>query len=379
MNLPSSIVPELGFAFLSDASRQIPPAEEEVMRSGNWKFVPVLKQELRGRLSTLGFICAPLLLMPALVQAQDWQVQVGAQSHDKGRQVIAFLPNELWIHTGDSVAFTVATDEPHTVTFLTPGQARPPFPVGCPGTPPAGTPPGTPPGTTPSGSAEDETSCLNSGTLTNGQQYSVMFPMPGDYKLVCLYHQNHTAVIHVLDQSAELPHDERFYRDEAADMEKDLLSSAGQMMDHDMDGSRDEVTAGTGSIVATGGGTETLSVMRFMHPDKVVHVGETVEWTNDDPITPHTITFGVEPDNPMPPSANVTMDPDGALHATVSSQTDNVHSGFIAAAPQDQIGLPQPLPGTTRFRVTFTNPGVYQYKCALHDVLGMLGKVTVLP
>ncbi len=89
------------------------------MRSGNWKFVPVLKQELRMRLFTVGFICAPLLLMPALVQAQDWQVQVGAQSKDMGRQVIAFLPNEVWIHAGDSVAFTVASDEPHTVTFLT--------------------------------------------------------------------------------------------------------------------------------------------------------------------------------------------------------------------------------------------------------------------
>ena len=89
------------------------------MTSGNWKLVPVLKQKLT-RFCTLGFVCAPTLLMPALIQAQDWQVQVGAQSHDKGRQVIAFLPNEVWIHAGDSVAFTVATDEPHTVTFLTP-------------------------------------------------------------------------------------------------------------------------------------------------------------------------------------------------------------------------------------------------------------------
>lgn len=336
------------------------------MRSGNWKFIPVLKQELRVRLSTLGLICAPLILMPALIQAQDWRVQVGAQSKDMGQQVIAFLPNEIWIHAGDSVAFRVATDEPHTVTFLMPNQVRPPFPVGCPGT-------------TPSGGAEDGSTCVNSGTLTKGQEYSVTFPTAGDYKLVCLYHQNHTAVIHVLDLSAELPHDQAFYSDEASDTEKDMLSSAGHMMDHDMDSSGDEVKAGTGTIVATGGGSETLSVMRFMHPDKVVHVGDTVEWTNDDPITPHTITFGVEPDNPMPPSANVTMDPDGALHATVSSQTDSVHSGFIAAAPQDQIGLPQPPPGTTRFRVTFTKPGVYQYKCALHDGLGMLGKVTVLP
>ena len=336
------------------------------MRLGNWKLVPVLRRQLRMRFSALGLICTPLLLMPAVVQAQDWQVQVGAQSKDLGKQVIAFLPNELWIHTGDSVAFTVATDEPHTVTFLTPNQVRPPFPVGCPGT-------------TPSAGPEDGSSCVNSGTLTKGQEYSVMFPTAGEYKLVCLYHQNHTAVIHVLDQSEELPHDREFYRAEAADMEKDMLSSAGHLMDEGMESSKDQVTAGTGSITATGGGTDTLSVMRFMHPDKVVHAGETVEWTNNDPITPHTITFGVEPDNPMPPSTNVTVDPDGALHATMSSPTENVHSGFIAASPQDQIGSAQPAPGTTRFRVTFMRPGIYRYKCALHDGLGMVGQVTVLP
>ena len=340
------------------------------MRSENWKFVPALKQGLRAKLSTLGLICAPLILMPALVQAQDWRVQVGAQSRDMGQQVIAFLPNEIWIHAGDSVAFTIASDEPHTVTFLTPGQVRPPFPVGCPDT-------GS--GTTPNPSDEDGSTCVNSGTLTKGQAYTVTFPTAGDYKLVCLYHQNHTAVIHVLDLSADLPHNREFYRAEAADMEKDMLSSTGRMMDHDMGGSRDDVTAGTGKIVATGGGSETLSVMRFMHPDKVVHVGDTVEWTNDDPITPHTITFGTEPADPMPPSSNVTTDPDGALHATLSSPGDSAHSGFIAAAPQDQIGLPQPPAGTTRFRVTFKGPGTYQYKCALHDNLGMLGKVTVLP
>lgn len=154
---------------------------------------------------------------------------------------------------------------------------------------------------------------------------------------------------------------------------------AGNLMDHDLDSSRDEVTAGTGTITATGGGSDTLSVMRFMQPDKVVHVGDTVEWTNNDQITPHTITFGTLPANPMPPSANVTMDPDGALHATVSSPRDSVHSGFISAAPQDQIGLPQPVPGVTRFRVTFTRLGIFHYKCALHDGLGMLGKATVLP
>ena len=326
----------------------------------------LFKQYSQRKIVALALFWALVLLIPAFASAEDWRVQVGAQSKDKGHQFIAFLPNELWIHTGDSIAFKVATDEPHTVTFLTPNQVRLPFSVGCPGT-------------TPSGGAEDGTGCVNSGPLANGQGYLVTFPEPGNYKLVCLFHQNMTAMIHVLDLSAQLPHDQAFYSAEAADMQKDLLSSAGHVMDDDMNSKSRDVTAGAGAIVANGGGSSTLSVMRFMHPDKVVHVRGTVEWTNDDPITPHTITFGAEPANPMPPSPNVTVDQDGALHATISSPNDSVHSGFIAAAPQDQIGLPQPSPGVTRFRVTFTRPGVYQYKCALHDNLGMIGRVIVLP
>jgi plastocyanin len=32
-----------------------------------------------------------------------------------------------------------------------------------------------------------------------------------------------------------------------------------------------------------------------------------------------------------------------------------------------------------RFRVTFTHTGTFNYFCALHDDLGMTGKVIVLP
>jgi plastocyanin len=56
-----------------------------------------------------------------------------------------------------------------------------------------------------------------------------------------------------------------------------------------------------------------------------------------------------------------------------------VHSGFITEAPQDRIGLAQAPLGVTRFRATFTGPGVYQYKCVLHDELGMVGQIIVLP
>jgi plastocyanin len=53
--------------------------------------------------------------------------------------------------------------------------------------------------------------------------------------------------------------------------------------------------------------------------------------------------------------------------------------GFIIAAPQERIGLAQAPVGVTRFRITFTKAGAYPYICALHDDLGMVGKVIVLP
>ena len=74
-----------------------------------------------------------------------------------------------------------------------------------------------------------------------------------------------------------------------------------------------------------------------------------------------------------------TVDADGARHGVLNSTSDSVHSGFLQAGPQDRAGLAQASPGVTRFRVTFSKPGIYPYICALHDGLGMKGKVVVLP
>src|SRR5436189_243506 len=97
-------------------------------------------------------------IIPQLVQAQ-WQVSVGAESPNRGSQALAFLPNELWVHAGDSILWTFPTHERHTLTFLKPGQTRPPgfgptfgVPVGCPGL-------------TPDGSSFDGSACVTTGVL----------------------------------------------------------------------------------------------------------------------------------------------------------------------------------------------------------------------
>ena len=306
------------------------------------------------------------LLVPISALGDSWQMQVGAQTGDKAHQALAFLPNEIWIHPGDSVTWAFVVDEIHTVTFLTPGQVRPSRFAGCPGA-------------TPDFSVYNGTACVNSGILQKGPTYTVVFPITGNFKLVCLAHPDMTATVHVIAESTPLPHHQEFYDEQAASQRASLLSDAKASTHAHT--SRNGVVAGAGKINGNGGGTQTASVMRFMDATKVIHVGETVEWTTSEAVTSHTITFGPEPDpaSLIPPSANVTVDADGARHAIISSTSDVVHSGFITEAPQDRTGLAQAPLGVTRFRVTFTQPGVYHYICALHDNLGMVGEIVVLP
>lgn len=325
--------------------------------------------------STIFFCCACVLaafMAQPLVHAETWKATVGAQSHDQGRQALAFLPNEIWIHAGDSITWTFNVDEIHTVTFLTPTQVRPPFQVGCPGT-------------TPSGSNFNDSSCVTTGPLTRPATYTVTFPNAGNFKVVCLVHENMTGLVHVLNSSDPLPHDQGFYDRQAAAEARALITDTDSFRSQSEDdhsahnhSASNNVTVGIGEIVATPAGQQTLSIVRFIQPTTIIHVGETVEWSNSDPVTPHTVTFGAEPANPIPPSSNVTVDEDGALHAVISAPNESVHSGFLIAAPQERIGLPQSPIAVTRFRVTFTQTGTFHFICVLHDGLGMKGKVVVL-
>jgi len=322
-----------------------------------------------------------VLIAPGAACAATWQATVGGQRADEGIQALAFLPNGLWIHAGDSVTWTFPTPEIHTVTFL---QQSPTFQQVRPRRP--GVPGGGCPGTTPDGSNFDGSACVTSqdDQLVNGGTYTVMFPTPGNFKLVCLAHNNMTGAVHVLAGSESLPHDQAFYNDQAQKRETELLSDGAEGLPTAMaeQSSGDAVSAGIGEIVATGDGSDSVLVARFRRESIVVRVGETVEWTNLDPVTPHTVTFGfaaMDPNPPQPPAppGAVTADTDGALHAKLMSPTDNVHSGFLVAALQDRAGLAQSPLGVTRFRVTFTTPGTFNYRCVLHDVLGMVGRVIV--
>jgi plastocyanin len=323
---------------------------------------------------------------PLNAYADEWQALAGAESPDRGTQALAFLTNELWVRTGDSIRWSFRTHERHTVTFLATGQNRPPgfgptFGVlaGCPGV-------------TPDGSSFDGSECVTSDILllsadeertANALTYSVQFPTAGNFKFVCLLHPDMTGVVHVLNASESLPHGQDFYDREAQHQRALLLAKGPRTELRSFAGNEDRrqttaVAVGAGEVVTTtGSGLQTISLMRFLRQTVVVRVGDTVEWTSLDPSINHTVSFGIEPVDPRPPSAGVQLTSDGARQATIGSPGDNVNSGFLSAAPQDRPGVPQSPAGVTRFRVTFTSPGAFNYICSIHDDLGMKGRVIV--
>lgn len=303
-----------------------------------------------------------------------WHVQVGAQSKDLGRQALAFLPNEIWIHQHDSITFHSVVDEPHTVTFMTPMQVRPiNFNSGCGGTPPFATSPAMFTGST----------CVSTPPLLSGDTFTIQFETVGNYKVVCLLHPDMTGTVHVLKGTAALPHEQPFYDEQAEEQADHVLSEADHDGHPDHGGwkhaASNNITVGDGEILANPGGKSTAALMRFTDSTMTIHVGDTVEWSNHDPATPHTITFGKEPDESVLPfpSMNVTVDDDGARHATLKQPGDSAHSGFIMAAPEEVPFSPTPPPGVTTFRVTFKGAGTYPFICALHDGLGMVGTIIV--
>jgi plastocyanin len=324
-----------------------------------------------------------------------YTANVGAETKDEAVQADAHLPNEFWILEGDNIKWTfVPKNEPHTVSFLTPGQSRPlpPPPVGPP-SPPLGPPFAFPascgPFATPPAVEYDGSSCVSSGPMSNGATFTVTFPKAGNYKLVCLIHTDMNGTVHVLANTAPnaaLLHSQRFYDDEARDQAHAILSDDDHRGDGSDDFGRNTVTAGVGEIVqTTGGGLQYRAVVRFLEGTIRIHKGQSVEWTNRDPTEPHTVTFGNEPAG-FSPTTQVdlgTAAADGALTGTINSTGDFLSSGFIQAQAPDRaapaVGSAQLPPGTTRIRITFPNPGTYEYHCALHDVDGMVGKVIVLP
>jgi plastocyanin len=323
-------------------------------------------------------LAAAMILPSTALAATTWKVDVGAQSSDAADQANFFFTNRITIDAGDSITWTSQAGEIHTVTFLG-GESRQapdlalffpnPSGPGIVANPKTNQPRG--------GTVFNAATYTNSGLMSQPpvptvtvSSFTMSFPddtTPGVYTYYCMVHADMQGQVVVQPKGAPTPRLQTSYDREAAIAKTVALAQASSVAARGLAAGvpPKKDTAGIGQLFS---GLGSVAVLRFEPDQKVVRAGQTVTWTNRDPETPHTVTFGDEP-SPDPFGNFLPVGEDSAGHATIKSIDQSAHSGFIGAG----------IPFGTTFSATFTQPGLYTYICALHDDLGMKGTIRVIP
>ena len=303
---------------------------------------------------------------PALATAEPthtWQVQAGSLPIFDGAGFPRgfgnrFYPAAIAIHQGDSVTFTPIG--PHTITYN-----RPPFPVFALFAPFGGT------------TLANPNQSLNSGFIGDvPSTFTVTFAstLPaGRYEFICSLHIGMSETVDVMPARAELQRTDADYSAIAQrEMTRDLatverVNAAATEDLEDEDGN---------PTVFVGIGTKRVTNVRFYPSRITIHKGQTITFLKtEDPTEPHTVTFGPEPADPL-----LQLLPRGGPNYS-GGPTEQASSGFLITDEQFAYYhlAGTPFRALTSYRLTFTNTGDFKYFCALHDVIGMVGSVHVVP
>ena len=282
---------------------------------------------------------------------RTWTVQVGSESWDQEIQGMAFLPSDITINEGDTINWQANAAEIHTVTFLAAGQTLESLEPFDPGSPNEIFMQG--------GKWYDGQSYYNSGIMSNVdvpgfasvKSYSLRFPREGDFTYYCLVHGTAMkGTVHVQERGSAYPHSQWDY-DHSSKAQEAAIIQDGMKLDDAL------AEKATDHKVYAGDDDGVAMVMRFVQPTVTVHVGETVQFINPGMGAPHTVTFGNEPANIFAPSGDPMHYSGGDLSSGIIPANAGPHSMFT---------------------VKFTAKGTFRYICALHDYMGMVGKVVVV-
>ncbi len=280
----------------------------------------------------------------------------------------AYLPGDVTILVGDSVKWTIESDEPHSVTFGNGPAGTPPdeWPVtGLTGTVPP------PPATANLTGTYAGSGFLNTGLLFKGSTATVQFTAAGSLPYICVIHPGMAGTVNVVASGTTTTQAEA---DAKATLTRDALNGAVSGLQAAAEAAVTETERSDGTSLWSiftsahgpvgpqpGGGTGYLELLRFIPQSLEIEEGDTVKWTAP---SAHTVTFlaaGAPPTSvdpfTTPPAGDSTYDGE-TLH----------HSGLI--------GIPAPgVPNT--YELTFPDAGTFNYICALHIFLGQTGQIQV--
>jgi len=321
-----------------------------------------------------------------------WTVLVGGQAGIEQQamgpagawQFMRFYPDSITINAGDTIVWKLASAEPHTVTFPAPGEPPPALIIPEGGdsqrmqfNPLAAFPQG--------GSEYDGTALTASGQMEPGPQfpkeYQLTFTTPGSYDYFCAFHPMMMGKVIVQEAGSAYPKTQaEIDADAAAQLAADTQTAKTAEPQAMQASTRPGPNGTTIHEVNMGYGDGTMAWMRFGPQDLTINVGDTVEWTQKDMGTPHTVTLtsgGAEPELVLaepqqagPPKLILNPEVLAPAGGSTYSGQGYFNSGLV-------WGTEEPLPGPRTYSLTFDAPGSYEYICVLHDPMGMVGQITV--
>jgi len=380
----------------------------------------------------------PASTTPAEMTEATLPVQVDGTAEDFTPGLLAYFPKEVAAHPGDTVEFSLYNSgEPHTVTFgtvveeamaklaeLGPEQgmeapevqklpvlideatlesdqsaAQPCYLAsGEPGTDACAA------GDQAQVDFDGTQSYYNSGWMTDAETFKVTLAddiQPGKYTYICLLHYpDMSGTITVVDADTKTPSADEVAA--AGDMERqamvDKLAPAVEQARAAMT-KPDELQAGVLSPDVMNG-----LVAVFIPRETTVKAGEPVTWTV---WGPHNIAFNVPED-----ASDIRVEDDTGVHVNMAiaapaggpgappppTEDPNAPTPDPNAPTPDMSGPPPPPtlvdagewdgtgyhnsgifvsfpPALYAYKLTFTKPGTYLYKCSVHP--GMAGTVNV--
>jgi plastocyanin len=285
-----------------------------------------------------------------------------------------YTPGEVTIHIDDSITWTIASDEPHSITFG-PGPASvaaPNWPVAG-FTPPPPAPPGPPRPMRLASVDYNGSAFVNSALLVKGSTATLRFTNAGEFDFYCVIHPGMSGVVHVV--AAGQPTTDQTEADAMATATQSQLfarvdpvvkqTEAALASQKRSDGTKlwsifTDAVSQVGP--QPGGGSGYLEILHFIPASLVISVGDTVEWTA---TKPHTVTFA-----PPGQDFHTLGNPLTVAPARPSDSYDGkslYNSGVLLFGPN----------APSSFTLTFPTAGDFHYVCLLHADEGQLGLIQV--
>jgi plastocyanin len=322
---------------------------------------------------------------------RTYTIVTGAENVSRGIDIMAFFPDTLRIHVGDTVVWKQNSHEIHTATFLA-GTPMPelivPVPNGQPGqlmlNPQVAFP------AAPADGMYDGSTFANSGVMSldpgNPQQFSLTFTQPGTYPFICIIHgEMMSGKIVVVDHGVKVPTPEEVAKKANQKMRLDMarankLIGVAKSQVPRPHRNPDGTTTHT---VLIGFEKGQVDLMSFFPKKLVVHPGDTVNFMlSNSNAAPHTVTFlngGADiefvtpvpnPDDPSGPPL-LLINPDVLM--PINPGQPLTTSGVFSS------GLLTPA-GPTSYSLKIGDiSGDIDYECLLHDTSGMEAELTVVP